>query len=97
MHVDRLRQVGGEATSFLPRVASGSQQHFTNFIAPSAKNPELRNQERLFRSNVDRLPRAVGGYGEKDVDMKQMEEKYQRLKKLIQKGDEEEEWRMSEF
>lgn len=88
----------GQANSFLPKVGVNT---FTNFIAPTGQNTQLRNDERIFRSNIEkRAPRAVGGYGEKDsdIDMRQMEEKYQRLKKMIQKDDDDEEdWRMSEF
>lgn len=42
-------------------------------------------------------PRAIDKYTESDMEMKTMEEKYQRLKKMIQKNDSDEEWRMSEF
>lgn len=73
-------------------------QNFTDFIAPTGNHTELRNRERIFRSQMEKKePRAIDKYTESDMEMKTMEEKYQRLKKMIQKNDSDEEWRMSEF
>ena len=52
------------------------------------------------RSQLEKQPRAVAKYLDPDVDIKKMEEKYQRLKKMIQKkddDDDDDDFRMSEF
>ena len=50
------------------------------------------------RSEAGKQPRAVAKFVEQDIDIRQMEEKYQRLKRMIQKKDEDDDdFRMSEF